>query len=91
MKPMFTEDPSVKWKRMSRNRCGCPLAINIVDANSIGLTQIVPTHFESPLDALMLILPNDILLLVIRYTTVISATFLSANSTVINLAPRRRF
>ena len=42
---------------MIGNRRGCPLAINIVDANSIGLTQIAPTHFESPLDALNLTLP----------------------------------
>ena len=53
---------------MIGNRCGCPLAINIVDANSIGLPKTVPTHFESLLDALKLALPDDILLLVIRYT-----------------------
>ena len=63
-----TNDPSVKWKQMIGNRCGCPLAINIVDANSIGLPKTVPTHFESLLDALKLALPDDILLLVIRYT-----------------------
>ena len=62
-----TKDPSEKWKKMIGNQRGCPFAINIVDANSVGLTQIVPTHFESPLDALKLTLPNDILLLVIRY------------------------
>ena len=43
--------PSVKWKRMICNRRGRPLAINIVDANNIGPTQIVPTQFESSLDA----------------------------------------
>ena len=53
---------------MIGNRRGCPLAINIVDANSIGPTKTVPTHFESLLDALKLALPDDILLLVIRYT-----------------------
>ena len=63
-----TKDPSVKWKKMIGNRRGRPLAINIVDASSIGPTQIVPTHFESSLDALKLTLPDDILLLVIRYT-----------------------
>ena len=62
-----TKDPSVKWK-MIGNRRDHTLAINIVDANSIGPTQIVPTHFESPLDALKLTLPDDILFLVIRYT-----------------------
>ena len=51
------KDPSAKWKKMISNRRGCPLAINIVDANNIGLTQIAPTHFESPLDALNLTLP----------------------------------
>ena len=53
---------------MIGNQRGHTLAINIVDANSIGPTQIVPTHFESPLDALKLTLPDDILFLVIRYT-----------------------
>ena len=54
-------------EKLIGNRRGHPPAINIVDANSIGPTQIVPTHFESPLDALKLMLPNDILLLVIIY------------------------
>ena len=63
-----TKDPSVKRKKMIGNPRGRPLAINIVDANSICPTQIVPTHFESPLDALKMTFPNDILLLVIRHT-----------------------
>ena len=62
-----TKNPSVKWKKVIGNQRGRPIAINIVDANSIGPTQIVPTHFESPLHTLKLMLPNDILLLVIRY------------------------
>ena len=45
------KDPSVKWKRMICNRRGRPLTINIVDGNNIGPTQIVPTQFESSLDA----------------------------------------
>ena len=44
---LSTKDRSVKWKKMIGNRRGCPLVINIVDANSIDPTQIVPTHFES--------------------------------------------
>ena len=63
-----TKDPSVKWKNIIGNRCGHPLVLNIVDANSIGPTQIVPVNFESSLDAPKLMLPDDILLLVIRYT-----------------------
>ena len=92
-----TKDPSVKWKKMIGNRRGRPLAVNIVDANSIGLTQIVPTYFESPLDALNLTLPDDILLLVIRYTNqkcgrYCHPTLLSADSIgIINLSPKRRF
>ena len=46
-----SKDRSVKWKRMIRNRRRDPLAINIVDANNIGPTEIVPTQFESPLEA----------------------------------------
>ena len=61
-----TKNPSVKWKKVIGNQRGRPIAINIVDANSIGPTQIVPIHFESPLHTLKLMLPNDILLLVIR-------------------------
>ena len=63
-----TKDPSVKWKKIIGNQCGHPLVLNIVDANSIAPTQIVPVNFESPLDAPKLMLPDDILLLVIRYT-----------------------
>ena len=63
-----TKDTSVKCKKMIGNWCGCLLATNIVDANSIGPTKTVPTHYELPLDALKLTLPDDILLLVIRYT-----------------------
>ena len=65
---LATKDPSVKWKKIIGNRCGHPLVLNIVDANSIGPTQIVPVNFESPLDASKLMLPDDILLLAIRYT-----------------------
>ena len=36
--------------------------------SNIGPTKIVLLHFESPLEALKLTLPNDILELVIRYT-----------------------
>ena len=46
-----TKDPSVIWEEMIGDWRGRPLAINIVDANSIGSTQIVPTYFESPLDS----------------------------------------
>ena len=63
-----TKDPSVKWKKMIGNRRGRPLAINIVDTNNIGPTQVVLTHFQPPLDALKLTHLDDILLLVIRYT-----------------------
>ena len=41
-----TKDPSVRWKKMIGNRRGRPVAITIVDANSVGPTQIVPTYFE---------------------------------------------
>ena len=63
-----TKGSSVKWKKMIGYWRGSPLAINIVDANNIGPTKIVPTHFKSTLDALKLTLPDDILLLIIRYT-----------------------
>ena len=63
-----TKNPSVKWKKLIGSRRGRPQAVNIVDANNIGPTQIVPLHFESPLEALKLTLPDDVLELVIRYT-----------------------
>ena len=44
-----TRDDAVKWKRNIPSQRGRPSSINIVDANSVGPTQLVPQNLESPL------------------------------------------
>ena len=47
-----TRDDAVKWKRNIPSQRVRPSSINIVDANSVGRTQLAPQNFESRLDAL---------------------------------------
>ena len=53
-----TRDHGVKWKRNIPSQRGRPSSINIVDANSVGPTQLVPQNLESPLDAFNLTFPD---------------------------------
>ena len=54
-----TRDDAVKWKRNIRSQRGQPSSINIVDANSVGPTQLVPQNLESPLDTFNLTFPDE--------------------------------
>ena len=63
-----TRDDAVKWKRSIPSQRGRPSSINIVDANSVGQTQLAPQNLESPLDAFNLTFPNECIDIVLRYT-----------------------
>ena len=47
---------------------GRPSSINIIDANSVGSTQLVRQNLESPLDAFNLPFPDEYIDIVLRYT-----------------------
>ena len=67
-----TRDDAVKWKRNIPSQVDCLEGrlsrINIVDANSVGPTQLVPQNSESPLDAFNLTFPDECIDIVLRYT-----------------------
>ena len=56
------------YKRNIPSQRGRPSNINIVDANSVGPTQLVPQNLKSPLDAFNLTFPDECIDTVLRYT-----------------------
>ena len=56
------------YKRNIPSQRGRPSNINIVDANSVGPTQLVPQNLKSPLDAFNLTFPDECIDIVLRYT-----------------------
>ena len=63
-----TRDEAVKWNRNIPSQRGRPARINIVDANSVGPTPIVPENIDSPLEAFNLTFPDECIDIIIRYT-----------------------
>ena len=63
-----TRDDAMKWKRNIPSQQVRPSSINIVDANSVGPTQLVPQNLESPLDAFNLTFPDECVDITLRYT-----------------------
>ena len=61
-------DDAVKWKRNIPSQRDPPSSINIVDANSVGPTQLVQQNLESPLDPFNLPFPDECIDIVLRYT-----------------------
>ena len=63
-----TRVDAVKWKRNIPSQRRRLSSINVVDANSVGATQLVPHNLEFPLDAFNLTFPDECLDIVLRYT-----------------------
>ena len=74
-----TRDDAVKWKRNIPSQRGRSSNINIVDANSVGPTQLVPQNLEFPLDAFNLTFPDECIDIVLRYTNQMYQEFCRTN------------